>query len=82
MEKNWGGACLTGSRMNAEQLSGQTFGEFRQYMEDSQQEKAKQKKVEVTTLRELTETPTSMSYFCSESDHQSVVLGLRDGVMQ
>eukprot|EP01065_Artemidia_motanka_P040445 TRINITY_DN5079_c0_g1_i2.p1 TRINITY_DN5079_c0_g1~~TRINITY_DN5079_c0_g1_i2.p1 ORF type:complete len:1516 (+),score=483.91 TRINITY_DN5079_c0_g1_i2:49-4548(+) len=82
MERTSGDTCMTGSRCSAEQLGDQSFGEFKQYMEDSQREKSKNKTVEVTTLKELTETPTAMEYFCSESEHQSVLLGLRDGAMQ
>eukprot|EP01062_Namystynia_karyoxenos_P078692 TRINITY_DN8152_c0_g1_i2.p1 TRINITY_DN8152_c0_g1~~TRINITY_DN8152_c0_g1_i2.p1 ORF type:complete len:1695 (+),score=441.43 TRINITY_DN8152_c0_g1_i2:95-5086(+) len=81
MEKSWGDSALAGNRHNAEQLCEAGFGEFSQVMEESQREKATNKTVEVTTLKELTEAPTALEHFCSESDQQSVLLGLRDGAI-
>eukprot|EP01062_Namystynia_karyoxenos_P078691 TRINITY_DN8152_c0_g1_i1.p1 TRINITY_DN8152_c0_g1~~TRINITY_DN8152_c0_g1_i1.p1 ORF type:complete len:1682 (+),score=269.38 TRINITY_DN8152_c0_g1_i1:85-5046(+) len=79
MERSWGDSASSGNRWTTDQFSGSSLGEFHERMAETQREQVKHKTVEVTALTDFTEPPTAMEYFCSESDHQSVLLGLRDG---
>ena len=81
MEKAWGEA-LSSSVCYKTECGDQTFGEFKHSMEQSQRERVKKKRVEITTLRDFTEAPTALEYFTSESGQESILLGLRNGSMQ